>query len=991
MNKKPILSKHPKKFIVFLLVCLITITLAGCDSSNKAPTDDINLNATYASVGDYKVTVGEVYNKLRYNAVEYLESQVYNIIYQEEIKTLKDDLYNEDDTVNKDSKYLERLENEILTDIYGVYEDDEIEELSDKEQRIAVEEYVDNMYKKGYLISKDDVKAKKFSSIYPFYYLEVAKYIAAENKLKDEFEVEDGKIKFGEITDESYFTKDDVVEWYENNYENTGEVTAILIRFINNEEINEILKKFGLKQSGGNWYQIKLDADDTRWETKNGYDKYYDEYKIDLSSDQPLTAVDKYGNGNATILKIYAAIYNYVYAPTNEAGEYVYRNPIVLDDTVKINNADGHLKYYRYIQNILEKDKATREADLNNTEYDDLLAKLAKHEEANDETIVMGKEKLDKYSTSLANYVYNDLKTKADENGKTFTQYSTTGKSFGSYYYLVYKIAQKEIEQEETTKLFEETETEDGKKEITFLNEEFLNEILLEMFEDELSDTYVNDAFTERVKEVELKIYDSIIESQFMNSSTSSLVESYKKNKKENNKFIAEVTYKGKTENISVKDLYSYLEPLNGPTVASNLLFQQYIENTDYYKDLTDNHDEYVETIKIMLYYFANDYYASSGYPSTIGKYDFMMLYFGTADVEEAVKFLMLSEAMNAYFSDFTEHGLGSSDTFYTKLRDYALETYNNFYSLTASGLTVYVDRDEDGVADDIENVKTEAKNLLEFALNEVAHSNKDYSTALNDIVSDYNSSSRIDDENPTTPESKWAEFRKLGLHIKVSSYSTITNTTETVDDAIKTRVQELYSKVVDPVLGFTSAYLDDKVLTTEENELTTLLITGGTLPTSALFESDDEETNKLYEEVKVVIGDKQVIIPLDYSSKEITEAQVKAYVAEYILVGDVHSLPSSTTAALDAYLLPLITKYTGSASQQKLVSLELGTINYEYNGDLSDSFNDEFKAEYAEIGRAGFVANYNTILQNSEDGYDSQYPNWWNDMYQKVQEGGNN
>ena len=88
MNKKPILSKHPKKFLVFLLVCLITITLAGCDSSNKAPTDDINLNATYASVGDYKVTVGEVYNKLRYNAVEYLESQVYNILYQEEIKTL---------------------------------------------------------------------------------------------------------------------------------------------------------------------------------------------------------------------------------------------------------------------------------------------------------------------------------------------------------------------------------------------------------------------------------------------------------------------------------------------------------------------------------------------------------------------------------------------------------------------------------------------------------------------------------------------------------------------------------------------------------------------------------------------------------------------------------------------------------------------------------------------------------------------------------------
>ena len=971
MNKKPILYKHPKKFIVFLFVCLITITLAGCDSSNKAPTDDIDLNATYASVGDYKVTVGDVYNKLRYNAVEYLERQVYNFIYQEEINTLTDDLYNEDKTVNKESKYFEKIENKILSDIYGVHEEDEIEELSDKEQRIAVEQYADNMYKKGYAISKDDIKNKKFESIYPFYYLEIAKYIAAEKKLSEEF-TKDAEGKFEEVTDESYFTKDDVVEWYESNYENTGEVTAILVRFINSAEINEILKKFGLKQSGGNWYQIKLDAE--KCKTKNGYDKYYEDYKIDLSSDNPLTSVDKYGNGNATVLKIYAAIYNYV---------YVYRDPIVLDSTVSINDADGHLKYYNYISKILEKDKATREADLNNNEYETLLAKLEEYENANDETIVMSKEKLDKYSTSLSSYVYTSLRTEPEEGKTAFTQYSTEGKSFGSYYYLVYKIAQKEIEQETTTKLYEETENEDGETEITFLNETFLNEILQEMFDAELDDTYISDAFNERVKEAELKIYDSIIESQFMNSSTSALVESYKKNKKENNKLIAEVTYKGKTESISVKDLYNYLEPLNGPSLASNLLFQEYIKSTKYYTDLKANHDTYIETIKIMLYYFANDYYASSGYPSTIGKYDFMMLYFGTADVEEAVEFLMLSEAMNAYFSDFSAHTLDSSNTFYTNLMNYALETYKEFYSLTASGLTVYVDKDEDGVADDIANVKDEAQKLLEFALSEVAHSTKDYATALNDVVTDYNSSSRIDDENPTTPESKWAKYRKLGLHIEVSSYSTITDTTDGIDEDIQTRVSELYSKVVDPVLGFTSAYLDNKVLTTEENKLTVLLITGGALPTSALFETEDEDTKKLYEEVKVVINDKQEIIKLDYTSKEITEAQVKVYVAEYILVGDVYSLPSSTVAALDAYLLPLITKYTGSASQQKLVSLELGTINYEYDGELSSVFNEAFIAEYETLGRAGFLAKYNTILQNSEDGYDSPYENWWTKMYE--------
>ena len=133
----------------------------------------------------------------------------------------------------------------------------------------------------------------------------------------------------------------------------------------------------------------------------------------------------------------------------------------------------------------------------------------------------------------------------------------------------------------------------------------------------------------------------------------------------------------------------------------------------------------------------------------------------------------------------------------------------------------------------------------------------------------------------------------------------------------------------------------------------------------------------------KPLINDKQEIIKLDYTSKEITEAQVKVYVAEYILVGDVYSLPSSTVAALDAYLLPLITKYTGSASQQKLVSLELGTITYEYNGELSSEFNEAFVAEYETLGRAGYLAKYNTILQNSEDGYDSPYENWWTKMYQ--------
>jgi hypothetical protein len=957
MSKKPILSKHPKKLIALILACLITITLTGCDS-NRKPTGDLDLSAVYASNGNHSVTVGDVYNKLRYNAVSYVENAVYNFLYEEEIETVKTDL------ASSDSKYREKLEHEILHDIYDVHEEDEIEDLTEKEINTKISTYVDEMYQKGYVVTAEDIKAKNFKAVEANYYLEVAKYVAAYNKLAEEFTVKDGVIDFGEITDDSYFTKDEVVHWYEQEHKNTGDVTAILIRFINSTEVNNVLKKFGLKSSGGKWYQIKLDpSKESEWNTKNGYEEYYDDYKIDLTGESGLVSIDELGNGNATVLKVFAEIYNYV---------YTYRNPIVLE-TVTDNPDFDHLKYYRRIESIINKDFNTKLSNPDNTEYETLLEVLAQYEKDNNETIVMSKEKLDKYSTSLTSYLYTSLATEAKEEGKSFTQYITTGKSFGNYYYLLYKI-----DQVEDKVLYEEVENEDDKKEINFTDTAFLNEVLNEMFENELSDTYIEKQFTERVKEAKLKIYDSIVESQFMYTSSSALVDSYEKNKKQNNNVIAEVTYKDNTKSITVSEVFSYLEPLHGTQVAANLLFQEYIKTTDYYKDLADDYDNYVETVKLMLYYFSNDYYAQSGYPSSIGKYNFMMLYYGTANVDEVVKdFLMVSDATNKFYNDFAK----DNNEFYTSLLNYATKTYSDFYSLTVSGLTVYVDRDEDGVADEITDstVLAKANELLEVAYDYVTNSNAAYSTALNNVVSAFNSSSRIESTNPTSPEYDWAAYRSLGLHIEVSSFGTFTDTTATKEEAIKDRVANLYDVVVDSKLGFTSAYLDNETVETSDNKLTKLLVTAGALPTSAKYETENEDESKLYESINVIINDKKETINLTYTTDEITLEQVKVYVAEHLLLGDVYSLPASTIAALDAYLLPLINKYTGSASQMTLTNNALGTITFSYTGALSDSFNEAFAKDYS---RSTFYSKYISILQNNEDNYEEVYTGWWNNMY---------
>lgn len=999
MSKKTILTKRPKKLIAFILVCLITIILAGCDSANRKPTGGLgDLDATYATSenGNFTVTVGDVYNKLRYNAVDYLENSVYKFIYESEIKTveaaIKDGKRADKDAtkLTLNEQILKRLDESILTDIYGTSDEEAIEELSEKEKMVSVSKYIDAKYQEGYVITKAQIESETFTSVYPAYYLELAKYVAAYNKLSNEFSIENGYINFGEITEDSYFDKNEVAAWYDANHTNKGDVTALLIRFVNSTEANEVLKKFGLISSGAKWYQIQHPENETEWNTPVKYDKYYENYKLDLTGGSGNEPVEAVGNGNATILRIYAAIYNYVYTYRSELyGEL----ELDTESNVKLEDfADkGHLNYYYYIQAIIAEDNQTAKED--NDKYEQYVEQLlaydkkvkdAHHEDDKEvETIVMSTERLDKYSTSLTSYLYNNLKTEADEEGKSFTQYLTSSKTLGGYNYLLFKI-----DQVKDTELYEEVENEDEEKEIIFNTSEeakaLLEEVLNEMFDNKINDSYINTIFEERVAEVELKIYDSIVENQFMFTSTSKLAESYEKNKKKNNDLLAAVTYQDNDYEITVKDAYSYLEPLYGPQVASNLLFQEYIKTTSYYKDLEDNYDQYEESVKLMLYYFANDYYASNGYPSEIGKYGFMTLYFGTADIESAIKdFLMVSDATNAFYADFATHATDEK-SFYENIREYALETYNNYYSLTLSGLSVYVDMDEDGEADLIEDAELllAAKNLLKDAYDAVATSKNNYQTAMNEVVADYNSSSRIpNEENPVVPESRWAKYRKLGLYLEVTSFGTFTDTTDYTDKAIEDIVLEYKDVLIDSKLGFTSEYLcdSDEYITTEDNKLAIVLFTAGSLPTSAKFETEDEEIKDLYKEVYIILNDKQEKVELTYDSDEITAEQVKVYVAEYMILGDVYCLPESTVAALDAYLLPVITKYTGAASQFTISSNILKGITFNNTLPLSSQFGTEFAENYT---REAFVAEYNRIIQDAEDNYDSQYANWWENMY---------
>ena len=106
----------------------------------------------------------------------------------------------------------------------------------------------------------------------------------------------------------------------------------------------------------------------------------------------------------------------------------------------------------------------------------------------------------------------------------------------------------------------------------------------------------------------------------------------------------------------------------------------------------------------------------------------------------------------------------------------------------------------------------------------------------------------------------------------------------------------------------------------------------------------------------------------------------MKIYVAEYVMLGDVYSLPTSTTTALDTYLLPLISKYTTSASQMLIINNVLGTITFKDDkAAVASTFNADFIKAYS---RSSFYETYKSTSIKAADNYAEQTNNWWNEMY---------
>lgn len=986
MIKNTVFMKHLKRFFVLGLALVVTITLSGCsNTSNSFPLGGLNSNEIYASNGTTNLTISELYSELRHNSVAYLTTQVEEVVFDEYIKKV--------DLTDEDQK--ETISEYMLKDIFGTFDDEELADMKQVDLDSKIAAFIDKVYYEGiYLDANVDFDFRDgtpsvvgiqdtsaYTALTSKYSLNVAKYLYAIEQLEKEIKEQDADAAKDEDVN-PYFTDSVIAQHYDSNFSYTDDVNALIVRFVSSAEADAVFKAFGIKAYKGEWYQINLPTNDndlvdvSQWEKESDYNTYYDNYVINTSS---LTGVDNtiksLGNGNETILKLFIEMYNYI---------YTYRNPITYTSSVSSPSSapKEFLTQYYKVKDIINGDSKDENG------YQNLVNELNTGI-TNQTATTFTKDKLDSYSTSLTKYVNSTLRISPEIDEETeeelsFVQYSSTSVNYGNSNYIVFKISDTPEEEFYTT-----TEDEDGNTLYTFNDDAMKEEILAELFDGKLTDSYISNKATERMEDVKINIFDKTIDLLYTQANPTH------SSKGSSDKYVATITYNKKDYNISVDELYLFLEEIYGPATAVKLLFDKQIMESDYYKDLVGDYEDYKTIVSQTLTYFANDAYASYGYPASMGKYNFMLLYFRSANVDKAIEYLTLQDAKAEYFIEIT-----SQSTFSSTMEEFYELAYENYYSLSLNSILVYADYDEDGVADkDYFTTDDEADNLLSKPLTALEkqalaeelvdelikyakNSTVNLATSFQNAVAEYNSSTRVtpstEPEYSGSIEHKWAKYRQAGLLVSTSELGEFNNATN-LEDEIQSLVETLYNDSDNEIIfdnSFSSPYLvenindingNNSVLTSDGYNV--LLVTGGNGKTNIDFENEKSE---FYTNVPVKINDKEYkFYDLSSTSEIATTAQIEAYCIEYFRTGSSVSLPASASTHLSTYLQPALAKFNSEASQLLIMNNALNITT------TTEKFNER-------------LDSFISLKQRELDGYvvNNNFTNFWNSA---IYTGGNN
>lgn len=1017
MAKFNLFKRNGKRLLTLGFIPVLAITLTSCSSNNLVvPNSDTN----YLTVGNYSVTNSEVWNSLKWSASDLFSEYIEEVVLQEkinEIETVLADANNE----NYNS-YVSKLQNYIIEDVYDFEfsledHEQEIEDLlpSTREQNIL--EYADTIYVNNRVdISRADIATAlrnedyaALEPIYHLYYHDLASQLFALDKLNEEInDADEEALNDDNESTVGYFSKSEIVTKFEDSYYNQGDTDVIMIRFASEGEMNNTLRSFGIYVHNDKFYYLTNTP-----ESYNEYISYYNDFDFSTASTDEYFDLDA-SYGHSIILQLYIAMYNYVYP---------YRSPIYnyKDSTSSfINNTTiDQRSVTKSMIDFYQANNLVTNADSDDARLDQIVT-AAKTE--SNEFITYTAESLNDLDASLYEYIYETLQTPAENtyNDNTDDRYSVPSTAYASdnYQYMVFKISQTQTEDD---KIADEQNTynlnlsTDEKYNIIITNEALLNSIKNDLRDEDLTSSYISTALSDATANVEVSIFDQAMEISYSvnNSDYNRTLSGAPDNntaaifRYEDREVRAYITTEDKT------GLWDVLEYRNGLTIAANLISTKMIKDTEEYKSIPqDIVDNFYTTIEYLLASFANNGLSSNGYPSSIGKYNFLMLYYHTADIDQIVNdTFKVSYVTQNILTDY------SSDNVVNFFNEFSTKAYNNYFSITAQQVSVYMDRDEDGDPDDISTWQNEpisdtnqttygqkAIELIQKIYELIETSTSSHTDALTTIVDNYNSSSRYNphegSQYPTNGEdgyydpigNEWdfSQFKVLGFALTTTEV-TVTNTSTDVTTEIKDALYNIYHSegfVLND--NYPSSYLPEPTNTdttvVADDSYNYFVITAASGPTSAKYEASDD-ADSLYQNLYYMYNERLIKVDNVYNDSDIlNNNQIKAYLLEYVNSQTSNLLPSAISESVTNYLAPVLARFQENGTQYVIV------INYICGGDLTKlEFNDPNNRarleETLEIN-ANAADQYIDYGDNAEV-YNNFY-GWW-DSLSTLLSGGNN
>ena len=978
------------KFISFLsLAFLALVLLASCNHTKV--NSSINGKEIYASSGNYSITNAELWNELKWNSYDTLVEKIDEAIFKNEMATAKEAIdyatgasTNTELTQAELKRYIDYLELLALTEVYSLSDIEDLKTLTANEISVKTQTFVDNLYlDEGKSVSASSfeydniiTKAKTLFAgtkyeetyymydFYERYQLTLAKRIFAFGELADDIEDYDDD---ADDEDELYYTDEDIIQYQKENYQYSADRQALIIRFTNEDEIKSTLKAFGIKVYNDTFYYIPANG-----KTVVEYSEYYDDFSIEsLYNSSYCVNLNAIG-GDSLIFELYLQIYNFI---------YTYRD--ALPTQINILNTTTNRRDITEAIIAEFKNSTVDPADV-----------VSGWDQDKKDILNKTQDDLDDIDKDFKLYVSKTLKVNPDKS-EGETRYSTAGKSYNDYSYMVFKVSEDELN--DWYYLCDEDEFDATNPTIDTSDEKvaaYKQELIEEMMWNEVNDSFVDSKYKIAKEDAKVYIYDNDIEILYSSNKSN-----YSKTHKDapTKDTLITVRYKKKSTNISVIDVFNELEVKSGVTTAVDLLSKKAIKDTEQYKETNEDRSDYKTTIELLLAYFANG--SLSGYDSSLGKYNFLKLYFHTTDIDKIIDDTYRVNAASAKI--LTDYA--NNDSFYQLVQTYAASAYAKSFSVDAQNLLVYVDMDEDGKADEDFDWNTVDKNssqtYKELAIELInkfitrMENSVDASTTLSTLAEEFKACQRftngIDtwygsntEYDPTEVESRWAKYKRAGLYISDTTYSGVgissieSSTDSSIPSTIvKNRLKELYATVAlfDTYPG---TYVDDEAYKSGEgfmdkNGYSLLVVTSFAKRSSAEFDSKDD-ANGRFTNIFIEYDDVCKTISDIYNSEasQATINQITLFIYEYLNYSTSEFFPSSVQSYITDFIMPVYERYTASASQRELLLAKM--LSGASNISFTDVKNSARLSEVMSINRR-IADNY---LENDDDA--NLFTDWW-------------